>query len=219
MDLIDLLGDAGRILFRVLAVVLPLLVWQWLVHMGRPARGAVSVVDVTVVSGAMVGLAAVPYVIPPMALGWEAIVTPNGVWDLTLGEFYARVARYASRALPNLMHGLLHDDQRKDLLVWLSLALTIWVLRILVALVGRHGRPVTGLFGAEIMTFAVSAYTVLYLAPLLLWSVNKLNFWLLLVLILLIQDHRHNEPPVISRLAATLRYVVRRSRTVATVAD
>ncbi|MGE0225524.1 MAG: hypothetical protein AB7F35_23965 [Acetobacteraceae bacterium] len=219
MDVIELLGDAGRILFQVLAVVLPLLAWQWIVHMGRPARGTEAIIDATVVSGGMVGLAAIPYIIPPMALGWDAVVTPNGVWDLTLGEFYARVVRYASAALPDLISGLLYDDQRKDLLVWLSLALTIWALRIVVALVGRGTRPAMRLLGAEVMTFAASVYGVVYLGPLLLWSVNRLNFWLLLVMILLIQDHRHNEPPVVSRLVTTLRYVVRRRPVVSTVAD
>ena len=219
MDIFEFLGDAARLLFRVLAVVFTRLIWQWLVLLFRPTRGAAAAIDVTVISGAMVGFAAVISVIPPMALGWEAIMTPMGVWDLTLAEFYARVARFAGHALPDLVDDLLHEDPHKDLLVWVLLALVFWTLRVAIVLLSRRTHHAARMIAAEILTFTVSLFGVVYLAPLLLWSVNRMNFWLLLVLILLIQDRRHNEPPVISRLFATLQGATRIKRIGITAAD
>jgi hypothetical protein len=209
MDIIELLGDAGRLLFQVLAVIFPLLLWQWLVLLFRPARGAAAALDVTVISGAMVGLASVITVIPPMALGWDAVVSPLGIWDLTLVEFYVRVANFAGNALPALLDGLLYEDPHRDLLVWVLLALVVWLLRMAIVLLSRRARHAGQMLAAELLTFTVSLFGVVYLAPLLLWSVNRMNFWLLLVLILLIQDHRYNEPPVISRLFASLNAAAR----------
>ncbi len=219
MEIFEFLGDAARLLFRVLAVVLPLLIWQWLVLLFRPTRGAAAAIDVTVISGAMVGFAAVVSVIPPMAFGWEAIMSPLGVWDLTVAEFFARVARFAASALPDLLEDMLREDPHKDLLLWVLLALAFWALRVAIVLVSRRARHAGRMIAAEILTFTVSLFGVVYLAPLLLWSVNRMNFWLLLVLILLIQDHRHNEPPVISRLFATLHGAARIRRVGITAAD
>jgi len=212
MDMIDILGDVARFLFRGLAIVAPLLLWQWVVLLGRPPRGVFGMSDATVISGAMLGSAALPLLIPGMALTWDAITGPDGVWDLTMSEFQHRALRYELRAVPALLRETLWGEMRTELRVWIGLALVIWALRIGIGLSMRRGRHAATFLVAEAATFLVSLYGIVYLAPLMLWGVNQMNFWALLVLILLIQDFRHNDPPIVPRLISALSGIARFNR-------
>lgn len=213
MEMIDILGDGARWAFRVLGVVLPLLVWQWVILLGRPARGAWGMMDATVLSGGMLGAGVLPLLIPPMAYGWNAIFAADGVWDLTLAEFHARAWAYLLRAAPALLRGLgTPSAQTLDLWVWTALALVIWLLRLAIGATLRRWRGIRRFLFAEALTFVVSAFGVVYLAPLALWSLNKLNFWMLLLLVVLIQDWRHNEPPIVPRLVSALSGIAIRFR-------
>ncbi len=212
MDMIDLLGDVARFLFRGLAIVAPLLLWQWIVLLGRPPRGVFGMSDATVISGAMLGAAALPLLIPGMALTWDAITGPDGVWDLTMAEFQHRALRYALRAVPELLGESVWGEMRTELRVWIALALVFWLLRIGIGLSMRRGRHATNFLLAEGATFLASLYGMVYVGPLLLWTVNRLNFWTLLVLILLIQDFRHNDPPIVPRLISALSGIARFNR-------
>jgi len=204
MDLLDLLGEAAYHLFRALLVAAPLLVWQWAVQFSRVVRGGSGSGDATVASGAMIGLATLPLLIPPMALTWDGIVTPGGVWDLTLSEFMERALRYELRAVAELAASVLWDDDRANLLAWCGLALLIWGLRIGTAVTQRRGHRLRGLLVMEVAVFTASFHGLIYLATLTLWSINQLNFWVFLVAILLIQDFRHNEPPFLPRILSAL---------------
>ena len=204
MDLLDLLGSAAHHLFRALLVAAPLLLWQWAVQYSRAVRGGSGSGDATVASGAMIGLAALPLLIPPMALTWDGVVTPNGVWDLTLSEFMERALRYETRAVAELCAAVLWADDRANLLAWCGLALLIWALRIGTAVAQRRGHRVRGLLLTELAIFITSFHGLIYLATLALWSINQLNFWVILVVIVLIQDFRHNEPPFLPRILSAL---------------
>lgn len=204
MDLLDLLGESARYLFRALMVAAPLLIWQWIVQFSRPVRGGNGSGDATIASGVMIGLAALPVLIPPVALTWDGIVTPNGLWDLTLAEFLERALRYEARAMPGLAQAILFGDDRANLLAWCGLALLVWALRIGTAIAQRRGRRTRSLLITESCVFIASFHGVIYLGTLLLWSVNQLNFWVMLVAILLLQDYRHNEPPLLPRLLSAL---------------
>jgi len=212
MHLIDLLGTAGRLAFLVLQVVGPLLIWQWIVVACRPWRGVSNFVDATVLSGAMIGAAAVPLVVPSAAIGWTEVVTPGGPWDLSLSDFLERAFAFMALAVPSLLDGLQSDDPHHDLRIWVLLSVVIWMCRIAVATtLGRGISPIRFMV-AEIVTIVSSLYGTVYLAPLLLWSINQLNFWLLLILVMLIQDYRHNEPPALSRIFGMLSGMARLHR-------
>ena len=212
MTLSDILGDIAHLLLRALLIASPLLVWHWIVLLSRRDRGTNGIADATIISGVMVGVAALVYLIPGMALTWDAIARPNGVWDLTQGEFEYRALRFAIRAVPELIEALYDTETRHDLAVWLTLAGAIWLIRIAISLSLRRGRAAGRFLIAECVVFATSLYGTVYLGPLLIWSLNQLNFWAFLLLILLIQDWRHNEPPLVPRLASTLSGVARAYR-------
>ena len=204
MDLLDFLGEAAFYLFRAIIVGAPLLLWLWIVQFSRVIRGGSSAGDATVVSGSMIGLAALPLLIPPMALTWDAIVTPNGVWDLSLTEVLERALRYEARAALELATAIAGQDERANLLAWCGLALLVWALRIVTSLAQRRGRRARALLITEVRVFITSFHGVIYLATLTLWSINQLNFWVILVAMLLIQDYRHNEPPLLPRMLSAL---------------
>jgi len=202
MDLLDLLGDSAFHLFRAIILAAPLLVWHWTLRLTRRVRMGNGLADATVIAAAMVGLAALALLVPPLALTWDAIMRPGGVWDLSLMAFLDRALRYLARAVPALLQGVVVGDDRANVLAWCGVALLFWLLRVVALLLsGRvHGRR--RLLMAEVVVFAVTAHTAIYLGLMVLWSINQLNFWVILVLLL--QDYRHNHPPVLRQVLNTL---------------
>jgi hypothetical protein len=210
---IDMLGVAGRLLLHGLVVGAPLATWQWVVLSCRHGRGTFGVLDPTLIAGAMVGFAALAVVIPQGALGFDAVVAAGGVWDLSAGGFLHRAGTMAARGLPALAELLRTDDADRDLRVWLSLAGVLWLLHVAAGLL-RAGPSRAGLFLAtELATLVASVYGTLYAGLLLVWLFNQLNVWALLLLILLIEDVRHNDPPWLAKfIAATGAFALRPGR-------
>ena len=60
--------------------------------------------------------------------------------------------------------------------------------------------------------FIAGALGTIYLGPLVLWSIDRLNFWLLLIAILLIQDYRYDDPPLFGRLVGAVSNARHRHR-------
>lgn len=205
MDVLDFLGEAGRVLLRVFIVIAPLLAWQWVALWGRPyRRRAGGLADPTVIAGGMVGIAILAVILPPEMLSWDAIVSIGGSWDLGLTQFVELARSFVVHGPGALLVTLLYDDEQRDLRAWLALAFTLWAVRALA--VWLAGPPVgTGRFLlAELATFLASIIGTVYLGPLVLWSINRLNFWLLLVAVVLIQDYRYDEPPLFGRLVGAV---------------
>src|SRR3954453_8100453 len=88
MDVIDLLGDIGRVLLRTFIVIAPLLAWQFVALWARPLRRrAGGLGDPTIIAGMMVGIGILAVILPPESLTWTSIVTVGGFWDLYLWQF------------------------------------------------------------------------------------------------------------------------------------
>ena len=202
MDVIDVLGNVGRVLLSGLIVALPLVIWQWAVLSARHWRGTFGLLDPTLIAGAMIGFAALAVVIPTGTLNFEAVVAPGGVWDLSVSGFLHRAAAMAARGLPAMAEMLHYDDSERDLRVWLSLACSVWLLRLAAGLVGVAVAQAWPFLLTEIITFVLSAYGSFYAGLLLIWLFNQLNVWWLLLLIALLQDFRNNDPPWLARLTA-----------------
>ena len=202
MDVIDVLGNTGRVLLSGLIVALPLVAWQWVVLSSRHWRGTFGLLDPTLIAGAMIGFAALTEVIPPGTLNFEAVVAAGGIWDLSAVSFLRRAVSMAARGLPAIAERLQLDDAERDLRVWLSLAGAVWLLRLSAGLV-RAGVAGAGLFLlTEVATLVVSAYGAIYAGLLLIWLFNQLSVWWLLLLLVVLQDFRNNDPPYFARLPA-----------------
>src|SRR5215468_10495718 len=88
MDVLDLLGEVGRVLLRIFIVIAPLLAWQFVALWARPwRRRGGGLTDPTIIAGMMTGIAILAVIMPPEALTWDAIVTVGGFWDLGLWQF------------------------------------------------------------------------------------------------------------------------------------
>jgi hypothetical protein len=205
MDVLELLGDAARVLLRVFIIIAPLLAWQFVALWARPWRrrgGGLS--DPTIIAGIMVGVAILAVILPPEALTWNAIVTAGGFWDLDLWQF-ADLARGLVISGPGaLLSTLLHDDALRDLQAWLTLALTLWLVRVIAVWLSGPLRSGGRLLAGELATLFASILGTVYLGTLVLWSIDQLNFWLLLIAVLLIQDYRYDEPPLFGRLVGAV---------------
>jgi hypothetical protein len=205
MDVIDALGGIGRVLLRTFIVIAPLLAWQFVAIWARPyRRRAGGLADPTVIAGMMVGFAILAVILPPQDLTWNAIVNVGGFWDLGLIQF-AELARSMVLHGPfALLNALVIDDPRRDLQAWLALAATLWLVRVIA--VGLSGPPygLGWLLIGEVATIVASVLGTVYLGPLVLWSINELNFWTALIAVFLIQDYRYDEPPIFGRLVGAV---------------
>jgi len=213
MDVLELLGDAGRILLRVFIVIAPLLAWQFVALWARPLRRrSGGLADPTIIAGMMVGVAILTVILPAEALTWDGIVQVGGFWDLDLWQFVELARGMVVNGPAALLTALVVDDARRDLQAWLALAMTLWLVRAIA--VWLSGAPQGGLrlLLGEVATLVASIIGTVYLGPLVLWSVNRLNFWLLLIAVLLIQDYRYDEPPLLGRLVGAVHGMRRRHR-------
>jgi hypothetical protein len=206
MDLIDFLGEAGRVLLRVFIVIAPLLAWQWVALWGRPYRHrAGGLADPTVLAGIMVGIAILAVILPPETMTWDAIVSLGGFWDLGLMQFVELARSIVVHGPGALLAALVAGDPRRDLQAWLALAMTLWAIRLIAIWLSGPPHGSSRFLVAEAATFAASTLGTVYLGPLVLWSINRVNFWLLLMAILLIQDYRYDDPPLFGRLVGAVR--------------
>jgi hypothetical protein len=213
MDVLEVLGETGRILLRVFIVIAPLLAWQWVALWGRPyRRRAGGLADPTVIAGAMVGIAILAVILPPETLTWDAIVSVGGFWDLGLTQFVELARSIVVHGPGALLSTLFYDDPQRDLRAWLSLAVTLWAIRVVAVWMAGLPSGTSRFLLAEATTFLASVGGTVYLGPLLLWSINRLNFWLLLVAVLLIQDYRYDEPPLFGRLVGAVNAARHRHR-------
>jgi len=206
VDVLEFLGEVGRVALRVFIVIAPLLAWQWVALWGRPyRRRAGGLADPTILAGMMLGVGMLAVILRPETLVWDAIVSVGGFWDLSLTEFVELARRMVVHAPGALLAALWFDDERRDLRAWLVLAVVLWWIRV--AAIWLAGPPLgTARFlAAELATFFASAFATVYLGPLLFWSINRLNFWLFLIVILLIQDYRYDDPPLLGRLVGGIR--------------
>jgi hypothetical protein len=213
MDVLEVLGEVGHFTLRAFVVVAPLLAWQWVALWARPwRRRAGGLADPTVLAGIMLGIAMLAVILPPEGLTWDAIVSVGGFWDLGLMQFVELARSMAIHGPGALLAALRYDDARRDLQAWLALAVTLWLIRAIGVWMAGPPDGTPRFLLAELATFAASAFGTVYLGPLVLWSANRLNFWLFLFAVLLIQDYRYDEPPLFGRLVGAVNGARRRHR-------
>jgi hypothetical protein len=118
---------------------------------------------------------------------------------------FLEVARFVMLRGPEaILVRLQIDDPRHNLAVWLGLAGLLWAVWLAYALAHRWRRGVLRLLIAEAACLAIAALGALYWAPLLLWMVNWLNFWVFLVALLALQDLRYQRRPWLYRFGAEM---------------
>ena len=139
--------------------------------------------DPTIIAGMMVGVATLAVILPSGALTWDGVVMVGGYWDMSLGQFMDLAHGMVVNGPVALLTVLAVDDARRDLQAWLALAMTLWLVRAIAVWLSGPPQGGSRLLLGEAATFVASIIGTVYLGPLLLWSLNRLNFWLLLIVI------------------------------------
>ena len=182
MDVLQVFGEAARFALRAFIVLAPLLAWQWIALWSRPwRRRAGGLADPTIIAGMMAGIALLAVSFRPEMLDWNAIVSVGGYWDLDTVGFLGVARNFVLHAPGALLAALEYDDGRRNLQAWLVLALALWLVRAITVLVAGPPYGWPRFVAGELATFIASAFGTVYLGPLLFWSINQLNFWVLLV--------------------------------------
>src|SRR5262249_42466516 len=154
------------------------LAWQFVAIWARPwRRRAGGLTDPTIIAGMMVGTGILTVIMPSEHLTWDAIETVGGFWDLSLWQFVGLARSIVLHGPGALLDALINDDPERDLQAWLALAMTLWLVRVIAVWLSGPPHGSDRLLLAELATFVASVIGTVYLGPLLLWSINRLNFW------------------------------------------
>jgi len=148
-------------------------------------------IKLTVTAGLILGVGLLAAVARPEYYYLEQVLRVGGVWDLSLGEFLRYRVNPLRLDLGALIDELRFDDPRGNLAV-LFLTPALLALVMVVACY-RFWEPLaaTTCVLVSLGAIVIVAYVVFYLACGALWVANLLNFWTLLVILVLYQWRRH----------------------------
>jgi hypothetical protein len=145
----------------------------------------------TVTAGLILGVGLLAAVARPEYYLLEQVLRVGGPWDLSLGEFLRHRVSPLQLDLGAVIDTLRFADPRRNLAV---LFLTPAILAaVMVLACYRFWPPLAATTSALVSLGAIVivAYVVFYLACGVLWLANLLNFWALLVILVLYQWRRH----------------------------
>jgi len=148
-------------------------------------------IKLTVTAGLILGVGLLAVVARPEYYYLEQVLRVGGPWDLSLGEFLRYRVSPLRLDVGAVIDELRFDDPRRNLAV-LFLAPAILALVMVVACY-RYWQPLAATTCALVSLGAIVivAYVVFYLACGALWMANLLNFWALLVILVLYQWRKH----------------------------
>ncbi|PWC31254.1 hypothetical protein [Azospirillum sp. TSO35-2] len=194
MDVLEFLTTSGPLALVPLLVIAPLLFYRWVVdaagHWEVYGRRRVAVVEM---AGVLIGvcfIATTP--LPGGALSLDGLFASGGPWDIDAVTFRTIVVERLWEAPDSLADRIARDDQRLNLTLGLGIALALLLGRQAAGFASLHWRPAVVSVAIDLIIASLTAVTTLYTALLLLWMLNRLNFWVLAVAILAIQEYRYN---------------------------
>lgn len=195
MDILDLLVSAASIVVGPLLILGPLLAYRWVfdtcAHWPPYGAGLIHVADV---AGLILGVCLVATTpMPGQPLSVDSVFAVGGPWDFDLEQFGSLVLDRVGAAPDVLFDRLVADDERLNLAfpVWLALALVGGHAGV--RLIRQEGVRLAALtLAMDIVITVLTAVLTLYACLLALWLLNRLNFWLFGVMILLIQEYRYS---------------------------
>jgi len=194
MDVLNLLSSAASDAVGVLLIAVPLLLHRWLADSVAhwPPYGTLRK-DKAAIAGFLLGLclvAATP--LPGQPLSFDNIFNRGGPWDLEMDAFGALVLDRIAAAPGLLVDRLVLDDERLNLTLGVAAAAALLTGHAIAGFLRLRWRRALAGVVFDLIVAAMTALLVLYAAMLVLWLCNRLNFWLLLVGILAIQEYRYN---------------------------
>lgn len=194
MDVLNLLSSAASDAVGVLLIVVPLLLYRWLMDSFAhwPPYGAMRK-DKATIAGFLLGICLVAVTpLPGQPLSFDSIFNRGGPWDFGMDAFCDLVLDRTAAAPRRLLDGLILDDERLNLTLGVAVAAALLTGDAITGFFRlRWRRALAGVF-IDLIVAALTAVLTIYAAMLVLWLCNRLNFWLFLVGILAIQEYRYN---------------------------
>lgn len=194
MDVLELLSSAASYAVGPLLIIVPLLAYRWVTDTAahwEPYGGFRE--DNATLAGLLLGVclvAATP--LPGQPLTFDSIFNRGGPWDFGLQDFGALVLDRMGAAPGLLLDRLVLDDERLNLLLGVAMALALLGGRAVVGILQQGAWLSAVTIAMDLFVAAMTAALTLYATILGLWLCNRLNFWLFLVGIVMMQEYRYN---------------------------
>lgn len=194
MDVLDLLSSAASYAIGPLLIIVPLLLYRWVTDTAAhwDLYGA-SREDNATLAGLLLGVCLVAVTpLPGQPLSFDSVFNRGGPWDFHLETFGALVLDRMEVAPGHLLDRLVFDDERLNLLLGVAMAAALLAGRAIAGVVWQGWRQSVATIAMDLTVVLFTAALTLYAVILTLWLCNRLNFWLFLVAILMIQEYRYN---------------------------
>ena len=148
-------------------------------------------IKLTVTAGLILGVGLLAAVARPEHYVLEQVLRVSGPWDLSIGEFLRDRVNPLRLDLGGVIDALRFDDPRGNLAVLFATPAILAAVMVLACY--GYWQPLAGTTCALVSLGAIViiAYVVFYLVCGALWTANLLNFWALLIVMLLYQWRRH----------------------------
>ncbi|HYH37433.1 MAG TPA: hypothetical protein VD860_04360 [Azospirillum sp.] len=194
MDVLELLSSAASFAVGPLLIIVPLLLYRWVTDTAAhwDLYGGFREDNATL-AGLLLGIclvAATP--LPGQPLSFDSVFNRGGPWDFHLEAFGALVLDRMALAPGFLLDRLLLDDERMNLTLGVAMAAALLLGRAAVGIAQQGWLRSVATIAMDVAVAALTAALVLYGAILGLWLCNRLNFWLFLVGLVMIQEYRYN---------------------------
>lgn len=192
MDVLTVLGTGALILLQPLALILPFALWMRIseaAHYHHPYGSWRP--GLATFAGVALGLCQVVVQWEPNTLTFQAIFHEGGRWSLDIHEFWTLVAQRLADGPHRLAEVMMNDDERWNysIIVFAVEALFILNLGRTIA-AGFRGPALLG-FLLDVTMAVLACGLTIYGVHAGLWLMNRLNFWLVAVAILLLQEFRY----------------------------
>lgn len=194
MDVLDLLSYAASYAAGPLFIIVPLLLYRWVTDTAAhwDLYGGFREDNATL-AGVLLGIclvAATP--LPGQPLTFDSVFNRGGPWDFHMEAFISLVFDRMEVAPGYLYDRLTLDDDRQNLLLGMILAVALLVAWAVAGVAQRGWRHALVTSAMDLTVAALTAVLTLYTVMLVLWLCNRLNFWLFLVGLVMLQEYRYN---------------------------
>jgi hypothetical protein len=142
----------------------------------------------TIMAGVILGVALLCDLAFPSLYPLEQVLKIGGPWDLNLWAFLTTRVNPLALDVRDLLRSLRFEGPWRFLSLMFAVAIALAVLSVFLCF--YYWRPPQAVISAAVglLNVAIFAYVVFYLVCGLLWMINTLNFWALVVILLLYQS-------------------------------
>ncbi|PWC52740.1 hypothetical protein [Azospirillum sp. TSO22-1] len=194
MDVLELLSSAASFAVGPLLIIVPLLTYRWVTDTAAhwDLYGGFREDNATL-AGLLLGICLVAVTpLPGQPLSFDSVFNRGGPWDFHLEAFGSLVRDRMEVAPGLLLDRLMLDDERLNLTLGLAMAAALLLGRAVFGIARQGWWHSVATIAMDLTVATMTAALTLYAVILGLWLCNRLNFWLFLVGLVMIQEYRYN---------------------------